>query len=1368
MDKPFKYVERTCTEVTENPGGADRTEDRTESRPLSHYRDQGAYVLLGAPGAGKTEAFRHEAGERGFCDARDFTTLRHERWSNVTTLFIDGLDEMRAGTTDGRTPLNAILWNLDQLRGRRFRLSCREADWFGAADRKRLNSVSPDGVVKVLRLDPLTDEDIRTILDTYPQIDDADEFVAQAHGRGLDSLLNNPKCLEMLVRAVSAQHDGAWPDTRTEAFDLACRALVQEHNDEHNLAERDHRDISGLLDTAGRLCVVQLLTGSAGYHRIGNQPATDYIALYNLPNANTLRVELGSKLFRSPADDRVVPVHRHVAEFLAGRYLSRLIDDGLPVQRVLALVTGEDGRTVSALRGLAAWFAAHCKAARQEIVERDPLGAILYGDVRSFSVEEKSFLLTCLEQSAARDPRLFGAMLDLDSRWEDLATPDMEKTFRDILTAPQGSQGEQTVVLAVLQSLQRGSTISHLTSMLLDIARNGACWSQVRDTALTAYIRQSDDPDKRDRELKALLTEVHEGSVSDPDDQLLGYLLRELYPRTVPSAEVCRYLREPRMESLIGWYSFFWEEDVAEQSTDHQLAEVLDSLVETYRERGWTGDASGALSYWLRTIPANLLAAFMERSPEVDNERLFAWLGLTAQYTSADHRVNNWLSDNPDSCKQLVRLAADRYPDPSQLDHEIFIRLLYAVEPPDFGAWCLAQAAKTETNTEAAKEFFLRQVIARQDQEGISDEVVEHRLAHEPSLVAQHKEQRQNREHETSRITSKRTELEQRRETEARQRRREWRDLVKVHEFELQENRAAPVLLHRLASVYIGQFVDVQGPAGQSRLYNLLGDDDLVELVIEAFRASTTRADLPDATEIFRLADDQKHHFLMLPFLVGLNEIPSSRPGKAPLDEQGMRRALAFRFNAPDFWNQEPEWYRAVLKSRPELVADILVRAVRADLRRGANSGLGLHELSHDNNYLPVAEIAVTPLLESFPTRLKVGQLHVLKVLLQVASRQINRHDLLRIVESKLALRSMDVAQQMYWTCAGLLLKPALFTDRLRKKLAGRGHERRVRHIAEFLYDRNNSSIEELSVPVVPSIEALDVPALELLIKSLGNSYWPYGWADDNTAVAQTTTHKNTDHTSFVVDGLINTLASETSHDATKVLERLSADATLRPWRFTLQDALSRQREVRREADFRHPTVEQVQETLDNRRPANVADLAALAMDVLDDLARNIRHGNTSDWRQYWNVDSYNRAQDPKPEDACRDALLSDLKARLAPLGVDAQPEGTYADDKRADIRVSCDGFNVPIEIKKSTHDDLWRSIRDQLIAKYTRDPDCDGHGIYLVFWFDRNPCKRPPTGPVPETPDALRGQLLATANFSTEERQKISIVVIDVSNPER
>ncbi|MDE0214241.1 MAG: hypothetical protein OXN22_09205, partial [Deltaproteobacteria bacterium] len=92
---------------------------------------------------------------------------------------------------------------------------------------------------------------------------------------------------------------------------------------------------------------------------------------------------------------------------------------------------------------------------------------------------------------------------------------------------------------------------------------------------------------------------------------------------------------------------------------------------------------------------------------------------------------------------------------------------------------------------------------------------------------------------------------------------------------------------------------------------------------------------------------------------------------------------------------------------------------------------------------------------------------------------------------------------------------------------------------------------------------------------------------------------------------------------------------------------------------------------------------------------------------------------------------------------------------------------NVPVEIKKSTNDDLWKAIRNQLIAKYTRDPEVDGYGIYLVFWFGRDRCKRPPTGPTPETPEALQDRLLATANLSPEERRKISVIVIDVSKPE-
>ena len=66
---------------------------------LDVYKRQ-AYVLLGEPGAGKTTAFHEEARAAG-CEAipaRDFIAIDRPEWRGWT-LFIDGLDEMRAGST---------------------------------------------------------------------------------------------------------------------------------------------------------------------------------------------------------------------------------------------------------------------------------------------------------------------------------------------------------------------------------------------------------------------------------------------------------------------------------------------------------------------------------------------------------------------------------------------------------------------------------------------------------------------------------------------------------------------------------------------------------------------------------------------------------------------------------------------------------------------------------------------------------------------------------------------------------------------------------------------------------------------------------------------------------------------------------------------------------------------------------------------------------------------------------------------------------------------------------------------------------------------------------------------------------------------
>ena len=36
-------------------------------------------------------------------------------------------------------------------------------------------------------------------------------------------------------------------------------------------------------------------------------------------------------------------------------------------------------------------------------------------------------------------------------------------------------------------------------------------------------------------------------------------------------------------------------------------------------------------------------------------------------------------------------------------------------------------------------------------------------------------------------------------------------------------------------------------------------------------------------------------------------------------------------------------------------------------------------------------------------------------------------------------------------------------------------------------------------------------------------------------------------------------------------------------------------------------------------------------------------------------------------------------------------------------------------------HLGLWTAVRNQLLAKYARDPSADGFGIYLVIWFGQD-----------------------------------------------
>ena len=1331
-------VRRTCRDIGEP---ASRGPSESPSRPVEDWKDEEAYVLLGPPGSGKTTIFKQLAKRQGgrSVTARDFLTFDDGAEWHDTTLFIDGLDETRAGTNDGRTPLDSIRAKLDRMGRPRFRLSCREADWFGANDRDHLKKVSPSGAVKVLRLDPLSDQDIHQFLHTVLGIKHPEDFVAAAQGKGLHGLLVNPQSLKMLAVAVRDADD--WPETRTQAFDMACRTLIAEHNEEHLIASPDPGGITDLIEASGRLCAVQLLTGAAGYALPGAESDRHFLGLDLLPGTEReiLRRCLQSKLFEAPTERRTVPVHRQVAEFLAARYLAALVENGLPVGRILALITGYDGAVVSELRGLSAWLAAHSKSSRAEVIPRDPLGVVLYGDAVHFSPEEKRLLLNGLERQTAANPRLI-ATVRLDSRLGDLVSSDMEKQVHQILTAPEREDSWQSFVVILLEALQHGEPLPTLADPLKELIRDGTRWPRIRDRAVNLFVQHCRNDTQALTELKELTADVYAGRVADSDDALLGRLLSTIYPDAMSATEVVRYLRVPQRPSPE--YDYFWSGQLPKRSTRHQLAVLLDQIVERYDDLLADERPHGLPAFFIRWLPSTLLARFLRLSgDEVDLTRLFHWLEPVAKARDRTYdpnigreeaqEIRRWLESNPAAWKTLLAMGLERCARRSDCTEPYWFyncmreeehgRLLGIARPRDFGLWCLDRAVAAKNRI--AADWLISEVAeclhyGRFD-EGLSREAVSTRLVGFAYL----NDAFERRMAELEARTSDRHVSKPRAQAPLQTERPDWHDHVKPHEDELRGNTARPQLLHELAKVYFGGYLNVRGNSPRDRLNALLaGDQGLVDAVLSGFRKTIDRDELPSDTRVIRLGIANRTHYLALPFMAGLEEMAKTAPsGEIEIDDRRLRLALAVHYTVP-MWptarhpaDRPPRWFAWTLANRPEVAADVLVRSVLSKLRKGAESPAGIHELAHSPDHACVARLATMPLLRQFPVRSASGQLSSLNHLLLAARRHCDITPLLELIDEKHADHRMSVAQRVHWLVAGLCIAPETYVERLESYAAGK--ERRIRFLAEAVTKQFGIS---------PDLKyRQSAPALRLLIRLIGASCRPYSlYADSDEGVMVTPEMNAADR----VRDCIEQLASIITEDASLALEALSSDNDLLPWRSLLMDAAYRQEAARREAEFAYGDTARVLETLASGAPANVADLAALTLEHLNEIARTIRDGNTSDWKQYWNLDGYNRPQNPRPEDACRDALLSDLRSRLMRLGVEVQPEGRYANDKRADIRVSYAGFNVPVEIKRSCHRDLWSAVRSQLIARYTVDPETEGHGIYLVLWFgDTDGCRLTP-----------------------------------------
>ena len=1374
-------VPRTATPLAQRRDGMWQ---RLPSQPLADFRAERAYVLLGDPGSGKTTTFREEAKAQPIHAGRFVTADLDQRqeW-RTQTLFIDGLDEVRAEIGASSKPLFELLGRLEQLSYPPVRVSCRVADW-SAADHGAFAEDYPD--VRILLLDPLTARDVSAIMEAHGR--SADALVAAAYDNGINHLLTNPLMLTLLI---DTSTDTVVLESKAAILENACKMMALERPTRHRVVD----SADAIVSAAGQLSALSLLADKAfiSRHRPEAGDPNDCLFLDEAQGDQRILLRsFQSKLFSGAALGQVAPIHPQVAEYLAARYLADAITrDHVPATRVLALLSGPDNAVVPTLRGVAAWLATFVPTVRRHLIESDPVGVLVYGDPTRLDDRDKELLLTSLAT-------LDDAVLDF---WSlsglavgGLVGPATTRVVRRHIDAPDRSDSAQRAMALLFHGVAgRHSNRFDITiKELRDVATEPSWSRRVRSTALTAAIAMAQRCNTT-TPLSEVLEDIRNGKVPDPDNQLRGLLLRELYPDIISPKRIWEYYPEDSgTGTTAGANELFWHLLAEpEQSSSDDVAMLLDGLSEQRDRLG--GDLGTLLT---ATAERLLERGIEEHGDRVPIGKLYEWMEAVAwephprEWRLFDNvidasvddwfafrplSIQSWLAERPEmQLELLAELWRRRDAQNFRYELSTFTHLICKnAYPVDYPRWCRECALKVTEDQPAVAQLLLDKAVLSKPQQ------IALRRSDHPVFVDYARELAGRKERPR--------EITKRQRHRRAKHNRRLADAVHKYAEALMGRSAPPRLLDQLARAYLGvgqysklwnQEFDLDDillgrsdlappPSNESeepmdRLRRALaGDEEAMTTAIRGLRLVLSRDDLPSARNVLELDEENRRSYLVYPLLAAIVEAETRGEDICVRSDDWIERSLVYWAVVPLGNCEIPAWVYKLLDCRTETVADALVAVGKSQIRRDVWDGEQLKRLAAEDRYATVAAETALRLAGSWPSRCNGSQAGGLQFALRIVLRSLSsisdlEDRVVALMDAKSTVAGMDVKQKATWLGVGLRLALDRYVERVIGFLDA-GEPVRLWHLVEFLAGQDMEGVDWQTNE--------DAEALGTLVHAVASRCRPWSWRDRDPSVNFVTTR---DSAELAAEKLVETWTAMLARDpdvaAGNVLKALAEDAHLASWRHIVEPKYSEWRIARRVAEYRVPSVREVQETLGGGTPANAGDFAALLVDKLEELAIEIRHGNTDDWKQYWNVDDHGRATDPRHEDPCRDALLSDLRQRLV-AGVDAQPEGHYADDKRADIRVTYGDWAIPIEIKKNSHRQLSSAIEKQLIAKYTRDPRSSGFGIYVVLWFGTEHTRVvPPCGhhPKPDTPEELKRCL--EEGLTDEQRRMIRVVVIDVS----
>ena len=1311
---------------------------------------EGPVVVLGDPGLGKTFLTKALARQFGMKYVRAGSFARNQRPEALVAptqqIVIDGLDEIASAVPGGAVV--AVLRKLSAAGSPSFILSCREADWLGAADRIKIEDdygVPP----VVLHLQPFTSDDARTFLaQEFPRID-AEDLLAHLADRGIEALYGNPLTLRMLGEV--AQTDGPLPDTRAQLLDRACLVMLEERNPRHHAKPRVLEDPSAILLTAGAASATQLLCDRLGICKgpYTNTPDGFLHAsvIKSVPYGQGLHDALATRLFRAEGEDQFTLVHRVIAEFLGAKWLARCFEDGVSENRIFTLLR-HGGGVPTSLRGLHAWVAHFSSALAGRCIAADPYAVLRYGDAETLSLSQARALLNALTQLSHEDPYF---------RSEDwgrhpasgLMRVELREEILSIVRKPrQHSQLADLLLEAIAGSTLTPEVMPELEAIMFDtahtfVARVNA-WEALReadgvsdrDAAIHRLLAMGDP-----RSLRVachILDDVGMNTVSFKTgiDTVLGRLgfgrstnaaslsgeLR--YPpdrlcRDLRASQIPRFLDElvARVKPSIDNAEHVSRADAADLIR-HLVVKVLESdlTIKPARIWRWIGWVNGHLGYDLNT---------KKRLTEIFRDDLAVRVSLQEHVMLTPCTKNVWLAGH-----SLSDVDLGLHPNAEDIAEVLPALHTRTVGGPiDTNTWrdLLLLGRSAEGLPTRLQETATR--IAAGDQ-GLLSILEQVSNPAEPEWKAE-------------------------RDRRDRARSDEQQEFLETHRSNLaaKSDKIAAGDIHTLllpASVYVGhRFMPPAELAidfdlsPEDRLRAFLGDS-LSKHVLAGFIAVLERADLPSASQIIECHCESKHFYAEILMSAGVLALVRAgrplhavhrdtlwavyaslqrMPGHGELSESGVDAALEselFRCEA----DQEAHFRRSI---EPQLALNL-------------DHVYELYRLTTDPQLSRLAGRLAVKWLRRFPT---LGVSHQ-GDLLACAIDSAQPETICALVVERRASEQNDEDARLLWLSADYIVDFVDCREALTKEAAEN---------PEFLW-----RIRDQVSPDRPDrndrLARLGVAQLAFVVEAFA-SHWPS--VDHPSGTVKMGNCNPSDAAEFIRNA-IRAITGRPEPEATEALQRLVAEHDL-TFADRLKHALALQRRARRDHEYAGPTVDQLRAVMIVGLPETIDDMRAWFLDRLENLQRRLRGSNTDMWEAYWGEKA------PRHENFCRNRVIEHI-AGLLPPSIRLEPEAAMPRRRRADIAVTRNQIRLPVEIKCQWHKDVWTAASNQLDSRYTPDWQAERCGVYIVLWFGNVPKKKLPRHPEglerPKSPEEL-GRMLV--NLLPEARRAhIDVFVLDVS----